>query len=89
MIVIPQPDKGLMPEASLGDSQGVQKLGETGAQIKRFFLKCPLYVEGRNQIGDDHALSWMVAGRSARGATPARIASQVDHRQDGFSRART
>jgi hypothetical protein len=38
MIVIPQPDKVSAPEASLRDSQGIQKLGESGAQIKRFFV---------------------------------------------------
>lgn len=45
--------------------------------------------EGRNQIGEDQARSWIVFGKSERGATPARMASQVDQRQEGFSSART
>jgi len=40
------------------------------------------------QIGDDQARSWIVAGRSSRGSTADRIASQVDHRQTGFSSTR-
>ena len=44
--------------------------------------------QGRYQIGDDQARSWIVGGRSGRGLTPARIASQVDQRQVGFSSTR-
>ena len=43
---------------------------------------------GVYQIGDDQARSWMVAGKSWRGAVPARRASQDDQRQVGFSRTR-
>ena len=42
--------------------------------------------QGATQIGDDQARSWRVAGRSGRGSTPARTASHVDQRHDGFSR---
>ena len=45
--------------------------------------------QGATQIGDDQARSWMVAGRSGRGSTPARTASHVDQRHDGFSSTRT
>ena len=44
---------------------------------------------GITQIGDVHARSCIVFFRSSRGATPARTASQVDHRQVGFSRTLT
>ena len=43
---------------------------------------------GRYQIGDDQARSWIVGGSPGRGSTPARIASQVDQRQVGFSSTR-
>ena len=39
-----------------------------------------------NQMGDVQALSWIVADMSDLGDSPARIASQVDHLQTGFSR---
>ena len=44
---------------------------------------------GVTQIGDDQARSCSVAGLSGRGSTPARMASQVVHRQVGFSSTRT
>ena len=37
-------------------------------------------------MGDVQALSWIVADMSDLGDSPARIASQVDHLQTGFSR---
>lgn len=43
---------------------------------------------GTIQIGEDHARSWMVVAKSGLGAVPARIASQVDQRQVGFSSTR-
>ena len=54
----------------------------------RFGVWCR-FAQGATQIGDDQARSWMVAGRSGRGSTPARIASHVDQRHDGFSSTRT
>ena len=47
------------------------------------------FAQGATQIGDDQARSWMVVGKSGRGSTPARIASHVDQRHDGFSSTRT
>ena len=43
---------------------------------------------GWYQIGDDQARSWIVGGKPGLGSTPARIASQVDQRQVGFSSTR-
>jgi hypothetical protein len=39
-------------------------------------------------MGEDHARSCSVLAKSGLGATPARIVSQVDQRQVGFSIAR-
>ena len=46
-------------------------------------------VQGVTQMGDDHARSCSVPGTSSRSAVPDRIASQVVHRQVGFSSTRT
>ena len=43
---------------------------------------------GAIQMGELQARSWMVVGKSLRGGTPARRASQVDQRQVGFSSTR-
>jgi hypothetical protein len=54
-----------------------------------FLHGCSAHPPGTYQIGDDQARSWMVVGRFGAGATPARTASQVDHRQVGFWSTRT
>ena len=71
--------------AAFAGLTGRQREGESGDQAPG---KGAQTAHGRYQIGDDQALSWIVGGRSGRGSTPARIASQVDQRQVGFSSTR-
>ena len=75
---------GADPPAGLGARELPQLTTDdavAGADAERY--------SGTYQIGDDQARSCRVAGRSGRGSTPARIASQVFHRQVGFSSTRT
>lgn len=74
----------------------IEHIEHIGSNTKQAILYCPPRCppasssqrEGVYQMGDDQARSWIVACMSGRGFTPARIASQVDQRQTGFSNTR-
>jgi hypothetical protein len=58
-----------------------------------FWLPCEICRNvsrgGVYQIGEAQARSWIVGGSFGFGSTPARSASHVDQRHDGFSSTRT